>query len=148
MTPFSTDPYLSGNPIVGAVVVPDDAEWPVLAPGQIVFVERLQPRGANYFERVFALDYEGAVIVRHIQIFGPLCRVWGANENYRWGSGRALELPPVEGWPKADWTRSGFVRPQLPLLGPVVYPYRHAAQLETGRPVGRRTPAIYFAWGN
>ena len=147
-SPLSADPFLRGDRVVGAVVVPDRAEWPVLSPGQVVFVRELRPRGANYFEQVFALRHRGRTLVRHVQVTGRLCRVWGSGEGYGWGGPRALDLPPADGWPRPDWTRSGAVRPDLRLLGPVVYPYRFAMMAEFGQARGPEVPPIYFAWGN
>ena len=126
----------------------DDAEWPVLAPGQVVFVERLRPRGANYFEQVFALRYRGTLLVRHLQLIGRTCRLWGIHDGYRFEEAGSVEVRCHPQNRDDDWHTSGWVHPDVQLIGPVIYPYGHPVGLKRDRGIGRETPAIFFAWSN
>ena len=148
---FSHHADSRGNPVVAAVTVPDRAEWPVLAPGQVVLVERLRPCGANYFEQVFAVRYRGRVLVRHTSPgFGGVWTLFGRHDGFRCRQPGAIEVDThdVPGWTRPDWQTSGLVHPDLTLLGPVVYPYGFAARLDWGTPDNRPLDPLFYAWAN
>lgn len=149
-TPFSTYDRRRANPVVRAVPVTDAAEAPHLQPGQIAFVEALRPPpfACNYYEQVFAVQYQGRVLVRHMSLMMGRCHLFAGNRDFDGPVARAEVRSGADGWLSPVWHLDGRLTDDLRLLGPVVSPYEVGERLLWNREPTRTTPEHLIAWAN
>jgi hypothetical protein len=122
------------------VTVPDRAMEPELYPGQQVFVNRFDPRGAGYMEQRFAVELDGRTLVRRLAWMSTGIVLMPENDDFE-----NIRLDWPGDWrPKyVNWRETGRIHPRCTAIGPLVYGYRYR-KAEGGRVY----EPVTYCWSN